>query len=45
MSAQERIEADLEELIKKDFKEPPLFWDGKTSTRDVEAMKTTFSIT
>ena len=44
LSAPERIEADLEELIKKDSKEPPLFWDGKTSTRVVEAMKTTFSI-
>ena len=44
LSAPERIEADLEELIKKDSKEPPLFWDGKTSTRVVEAIKTTFSI-
>jgi hypothetical protein len=44
LSVPERIEADLEEVIKKDPKEPPLFWDGKTSARVVEAMKTTFSI-
>ncbi len=44
LSAPERIEADLEEVIKKDSKESPLFWDGKTSARVVEAMKTTFSI-
>ena len=43
LTTPERIEADLEEVIKKDSKEPPLFWDGKTSARVVKAIKTIFT--
>ena len=42
LSAPEKIEVDLEEVIKKDSKEPPLFWDGKTSVRVVKAIKVIF---
>jgi UDP-N-acetylglucosamine 2-epimerase (non-hydrolysing) len=40
LSVPEKIEADLEELIGKDSKTPPLiFWDGKTAARAVESIK------
>ena len=42
MSVLERIEADLKEVIKKDPKEPPLFWDGMTAARVVKAIKAIF---
>jgi len=42
LSAPERMESDLEEVIKKDCKAPPLFWDGKAAERVVEVMKKIF---
>ena len=43
LSVPESIEVDLEEVMEKDCKTPPLFWDGKTSERVVEAIKAIFT--
>ena len=43
LSIPERIETDLEEVLKKDSTTPPLFWDGKTAGRVVQAIKAIFS--
>lgn len=40
LSTPEKIEFDLEEVMKKDSKTSPLYWDGKTSKRVVENIKT-----
>ena len=42
LSTPERIESDLEEVMKKNSKKSPLFWDGDTSERVVEAIKVIF---
>ena len=44
LSSPERVESDLEEVIKKDFGSPPLFWDGKTAQRVIQAIKKIFLI-
>lgn len=43
LSTSESIEADLQEVMKKDSKKSPLFWDGNTSTRVVETIKAIFT--
>lgn len=43
MTTPERIEADLEEVMEKDCKAPPLLWDGNTSARVVKAIKAIFT--
>lgn len=42
LSTSERIESDLEEVMQKDVKKTPLFWDGKTAARVVETITTIF---
>jgi len=42
LSTPEGMESDLEEVIQKDCKAPPLFWEGKTAKRVVEGMKEMF---
>jgi len=42
LSTPKRIESDLEEVLKRNSKEPLLFWDGNTATRVVETIKTIF---
>jgi len=42
LTAPERIEADLKEVMKKDPKKFPIFWDGKTSARIVRVIKAIF---
>ena len=39
LSTPERIEADLSEVMEKNTKAPPLFWDGKTAERVFETIK------
>ncbi len=39
LSVPENIDADLEEIMVRDAKEPPLFWDGNTAARVVEFIK------
>ncbi len=43
LTTPERIEDDLDVVMEKDCKAPPLFWDGKTAERVVELMKGMFS--
>ncbi|MCK5644233.1 MAG: hypothetical protein KAJ19_25770, partial [Gammaproteobacteria bacterium] len=42
LTTPERIEADLEEVMEKDCKAPPLLWDGNTSAR-LKAIKAIFT--
>jgi len=43
LSTPERIESDLKEVMGKDSKSPPLFWDGNTAERVVQAIKAIFA--
>ena len=43
LSIPEKIESDLEEVIKEDCNIPPLFWDGKTAARVVRIIKEIFT--
>ena len=43
LSTPERIEIDLKEVMKKDSKALPLFWDGNTSVRVVKTIETIFA--
>ena len=40
LSTPEKIEVDLKDVMQRNRKEPPLFWDGKTAARVVKAIKT-----
>ena len=43
LSIPERIEADLEGIMEKNCKAPPLFWDGNTAARVVKTIETIFA--
>lgn len=43
LSLPERIEADLTEVMQREVKGPPLYWDGKTAARIVEFTKAIFT--
>ena len=43
LSAPERIEADLKEVMEKDSKVPPLLWDGNTAARVFKTIETIFA--
>ncbi len=43
LSLPERIEADLTEVMQRDVKNPPLYWDGKAAARIVEFTKAIFT--
>ncbi len=43
LTTPERIEDDLEDVMGKNCKTPPLFWDGKTSARVVKPIKAIFA--
>ena len=43
LSLPERIEADLAEVMQREVKEPPLYWDGKAAARIVESIKALFT--
>jgi len=42
LSTLEKIETDLQEVLLRKPKEPPLFWDGETSTRILRNIKENF---
>ncbi len=43
LTTPEKIEDDLKDVMGKNCKAPPLFWDGKTSARIVKPIKAIFS--